>query len=113
MPPTTKKADYLNPNTPAASNGTDSDRSGSIENGEGGPALAGGGVRSTNGGVGFVDEFNENAESSKEAGAMKTSLWELAALQNHYHPAVATLVRKSLPLPDHCWTTAGHKRKAW
>lgn len=40
----------------------------------------------------FVDEFDASAGKMKDAGALKTSLWEVAALQNHYHPAVATLV---------------------
>lgn len=46
------------------------------------------------GGEGFVDEYDPACENSKGAGAMKTSLWELAALQNHYLPAVSTLVRR-------------------
>lgn len=50
------------------------------------------GLESENGTQGFVDEYDPEAEDTKGAGALKTSLWELAALQNHYHPAVATLV---------------------
>lgn len=65
---------------------------------------AGGGSSSSSGGGGasaivenserFVDEFDPASETSQGANALKTSLWELAALQKHYHPSVATLVRR-------------------
>lgn len=42
----------------------------------------------------FVDEFDPASDTSQGANALKTSLWELAALQKHYHPSVATLVRR-------------------
>lgn len=45
----------------------------------------------------FVDEFDPSSVTSQGANALKTSLWELAALQKHYHPSVATLVRFTLP----------------
>lgn len=65
--------------------------------GGGDDAAAGGGAASgpggEGGGGGCVDEYDPESKDSKGAGAMNTSLWELAALQNHYHPAVATLVR--------------------
>lgn len=73
VPPSAgKNADYLNPTKSSSS---------------GGAASAGEGI-----GARFVDEFDGNAVSSKDAGALKTSLWELAALQHHYHPTVSTLV---------------------
>lgn len=54
-------------------------------------ALGGGG----GGEEACVDEYDPECQDLKGAGAMNTSLWELAALQNHYHPAVATLVREN------------------
>ncbi|CAM9290513.1 unnamed protein product [Ectocarpus sp. 8 AP-2014] len=49
---------------------------------------------------GAADEYDPGCENTKGAGAMKTSLWELAALQNHYHPGVATLARGFLREAD-------------
>lgn len=46
-----------------------------------------------------MDEFDDSAETSKAAGAMNTSLWELAALKDHYHPSVSTLVGASFFFP--------------
>jgi len=37
------------------------------------------------------DKFDSNADDPKKARALESSLWELKALEEHYHPAVATM----------------------
>ncbi len=83
-------------NRPLASTGGGSSADGDGGGGGGadGGSGSGSGGAGGEGGGGFVDEYDPECEDSKGAGAMKTSLWELAALQNHYHPAVSTLVRR-------------------
>ena len=39
------------------------------------------------------DRFDPNASDPAEARALESSLWELAALERHFHPAVATLAK--------------------
>lgn len=40
---------------------------------------------------GFTDPFLEQEEDPMETHAIESSLWELVALQSHFHPNVATL----------------------
>jgi U3 small nucleolar RNA-associated protein 19 len=39
------------------------------------------------------DPFDTNEKNPLETGAVDSSVWELVALQSHYHPNVATLAR--------------------
>jgi U3 small nucleolar RNA-associated protein 19 len=40
---------------------------------------------------GFEDPFLEDEEDPMETDAIESSLWEIVALQSHFHPNVATL----------------------
>lgn len=40
---------------------------------------------------GFADPFLMDEEDPMETDAIESSLWEIAALQSHFHPNVATL----------------------
>jgi U3 small nucleolar RNA-associated protein 19 len=42
---------------------------------------------------GSKDQFNMQETDPMETGAIDSSVWELEALQSHYHPNVATLAR--------------------
>lgn len=55
-----------------------------------------------------VDEFDATAETTADANALHTSLWELAALQTHYHPTVATLVRTTAFVAKMLLVSASH-----
>jgi hypothetical protein len=40
------------------------------------------------------DTFRANEPNPEKSGALCSSLWEIAALQNHYHPSVSTLAKR-------------------
>jgi U3 small nucleolar RNA-associated protein 19 len=42
---------------------------------------------------GMQDPFDMNEPDPMESEAIESSVWELEALQNHYHPNVATLAK--------------------
>lgn len=42
---------------------------------------------------GMNDVFNPQEQDPMETGAIESSLWEIAMLQSHYHPNVATLAK--------------------
>lgn len=42
----------------------------------------------------FIDDpFNDEESDPNKTGAMESSVWELATLQDHYHPNVGTLAK--------------------